>query len=390
MNFDFSPEADALRAEIRSTLAREWPYGRKGYRLPENELDYPAHKKFRKRLARHGWFGIGIPEEYGGRGQTKELQYVVAAELAYHGVPYPEVAVNMVAHTILHHGSESLKKRILPGIAAGEIEFSLGLSEPDSGSDLASLRTSAVLRDSTWVVNGQKIYTSYIHRSEYCLVAVRTDPDAPRHKGISLLVVDVNTPGITVRPLWGMGDIRTNLTFWDDVRVPAENLVGEPGYGWTYLNTHLDIERLTSFTVDALRAPFDDLVEHVRTASRDGLPLRQDPETRAAIAQLSVEIEALDALTRRTLWLVSTQGSTAYESSQVKIVASELRQKLTLVAMRILGEEGQLLPGDPEAPLGGALFRASEGAVMQTYGAGANEIQRDIMARRGLGLGRSG
>lgn len=384
MNFLLSPQAEALRSEIRGALAAEWPAGRLGYREPENALDYERHRVFRRRLARHGWFGIGIPEEYGGRGGTREMQYVVAAELAYHGVPYPEVAVNMVAHTILHHGSEDLKRRFLPRIAAGEVEFSLGLSEPDAGSDLASLRTAAALEAGRWVINGQKIYTSYIHRSEYCLMAVRTDQDAPRHRGISLLVVDVTTPGIGVRPLWGMGDIRTNLTFWDNVEVPEENLVGEPNQGWTYLNTHLDIERLTSFTVDALRAPFDDLVDHVRST-----PLARDPHVRALVGQLSAEIEVLEALTRRTLWMVSSEGRTAYESSQVKVVATELRQRVARLGLEILGEAGQLAPGDPAAPLAGALLRSAEAAVMQTYGAGANEIQRDIIARRGLGLGRS-
>jgi alkylation response protein AidB-like acyl-CoA dehydrogenase len=385
VNFDFSPAAEALRSEIRSVLAEEWPLGRLGYREPENQLDYPAHRVFRRRLARHGWFGIGIPEEYGGRGGTKEMQYVVAAELAYHGVPYPEVAVNMVAHTILHHGSDDLKRRFLPRIAAGEIEFSLGLSEPNAGSDLASLRTVAAREAGRWVINGQKIYTSYIHRSEYCLMAVRTDPAAPRHRGISLLVVDVTTPGIGVRPLWGMGDIRTNLTFWDNVEVPEENLVGEENRGWSYLNTHLDIERLTSFTVDALRAPFDDLVAHVRATPG----LRADPHVRELIGQLSAEVEVLETLSRRTLWMVDTSGHTRYESSQVKVVATELRQKLARLGLEILGEAGQLAPGDPAAPLAGAMLRAAEAAVMQTYGAGANEIQRDIIARRGLDLGRS-
>lgn len=384
MNFEFSSAAEALRSEIRTALKAEWPLGRLGYREPENALDYEAHKVFRKSLARHGWFGVGIPEAYGGCGGSKELQYVVAAELAYHGVPYPEVAVNMVAHTILNHGSEDLKQRFLPRIARGEIEFSLGLSEPNAGSDLASLRTAASREDGRWVINGQKIYTSYIHRSEYCLMAVRTDASGVKHKGISLLIVDVTTPGIVVRPLWGMGDIRTNLTFWDNVEVPEENIIGEENAGWGYLNTHLDIERLTSFTVDALRAPFDDLVAHVGSTD-----LRNDPHVRSLIGQLSTEIEVLESLSRHTLWLVDSEGHTRYESSQVKVVASELRQKLARLGLEIFGESGQLVPGDSRAPLGGALFRAAEAAVMQTYGAGANEIQREIIARRGLGLGRS-
>ena len=389
MDFQFSERALALRRQIRAVLAAEWPDGRLGYRRAESALDYEEHKRFRKRLAAHGWFGIGIPERYGGSGGTREEQYVVAAELAYHGVPYPEVAVNMVAATILHHGSEELKRRFLPAIAAGEVEFSLGFSEPDAGTDLAALRTTAVRDGGHYVINGQKIYTSYIHRSEYCLVAARTDPASRRQDGISLLIAASDSPGIGVAPLWGMGDIRTNVTFWDHVRVPAANLLGEEGQGWTYLRTHLDVERLTSFTVDALRAPFDDLLAHVRQADRGGRPLREDPFVRAELAQLATEIEVCDQLTRRALWLVSTQGRTRYESSQVKVMASELRQRLTAVALELLGEPAQLAPGEEGAPLEGGMWRACEGAVMQTFGAGANEIQRDIIARAGLGLPRA-
>jgi 3-oxocholest-4-en-26-oyl-CoA dehydrogenase alpha subunit len=384
MDFTFSARAEELRAEIRRALSEEWPLGRLGYREPEAGLDYEAHKVFRKHLARHGWFGIGIPEAYGGRGGTREEQYIVAAELAYHGVPYPEVALNMVAPNMLLHASEQMKARFLPAIAAGDIEFSLGFSEPNAGTDLASLTTSARLVGDEYVINGQKIYTSYAHRSEYCLVAVRTNPDIPRHQGISLLVVDLLTPGIAVTPLQGMGDIRTNITFWDGVRVPRDNLLGEQDAGWGYLTSHLDFERITSFTVDALRAPLDDIVDFIGHDSS-----RTDPWVRSEVAQLVVDTVVLDTLTRRALWLVTSSGHTNYEASEIKILATELRQRLTAVGLEVLGRDGQLLPADPHAPLAGGMLRACEGAVMQTFGAGANEVQRDIVARRGLGLRRS-
>lgn len=389
MDFRFSGRADLLRQEIREVLTREWPAGRRGYRLPVSALDYPEHKLFRKRLAAYGWFGVGIPEAYGGRGGGPEEQYAVASELAYHAVPWPEVAVNMVAPTMLRHCSEYLKQRFLPAIAAGEVEFALGFTEPEAGTDLASLRTTAVRDGDSYVVNGQKIYSSYMHRSEYCLVAVRTDVNAPRYQGISLLLADVTAPGISVRPLWTMGDHRTNLVFWDQVRVPAENLFGEEGRGWTYLASHLDMERLTAFTVAALRALFDDLVDFVRTARRQGRPLREAPEVRHALAQMWTEIEVLESLTRRALWLVESGEPLHYESSQVKIFASELRQRLTQLALRVIGEEAQLAPEDPRAPLAGGMYRACEAALMESFAAGANEIQRDIVARAGLHLPRA-
>lgn len=389
MDFRFSARADRLREEIRQALAREWPAGRLGYRLPVSALDYPEHKLFRKRLAGYGWFGVGIPEAYGGQGGGPEEQYAVAGELAYHGVPWPEVAVNMVAPTMLRHGSESLKRRFLPAIAAGEVEFALGFTEPEAGTDLASLRTTAVRDGEFYVINGQKIYSSYMHRSEYCLVAARTDVAAPRYQGISLLIADVTTPGITVTPLWTMGDHRTNLVFWDEVRVPADNLFGEEGRGWSYLGSHLDMERLTVFTASALRAVLDDLVDYVRTAARQGRPLREAQDVRRALAQMWTEIEVLESLTRRTLWQVSNGERIRYESSQVKIFASELRQRLTQLALRVIGQEAQIAPEDPHAPLGGGMYRACEGAIMESFAAGANEIQRDIIARAGLGLPRA-
>jgi 3-oxocholest-4-en-26-oyl-CoA dehydrogenase alpha subunit len=390
VDFAFSESAEQLRLNIRSVLHEEWSPGRKGYRRAESQLDYEEHKVFRRHLARHGWFGVGIPESYGGRGGTREEQYIVAAELAYHGVPYPEVAANMVAPTLLLHASEEMKNRFLPLIAAGELEFSLGFTEPDAGTDLVSLRTAAVRDGDEYVINGQKIFTSYIHRSEYCMMAVRTAPDAPPHRGISLIIVDVTTPGIGVQPLWGMGDIRTNVTYWDDVRVPATNLVGEENAGWSYLTSHLDFERINSFTVDSLRAPLNDLLQYVCSTSDDsGTPLRSNPWIRGQIAHLVADVVALDTLTRRAIWLVDDQGNTSYESSEVKILATELRQRLTTRALEMIGESAQLLPGDTRAPLEGAMFRAAEGAIMQTFGAGANEVQRDIVARRGLALPRS-
>jgi 3-oxocholest-4-en-26-oyl-CoA dehydrogenase alpha subunit len=384
MDFSFSPSGLALQRDIRATLVREWPAGRRGWRKGERDFDYEEDKRVRRELGRHGWFGLGFPERYGGSGGDHEARYVVASEMAYHGVPYAKVAINMVGPMLLEHGSEELKERVVPGIASGELEISQAYSEPGAGSDLAALRTRAVRDGDRYVITGQKIYTSLFHRSECCVVAARTDPDARPHDGISLFLVDVDAPGVETQPLWGMGEIRANMTYWDNVEVPASNLIGEENRGWAYLRTGLSLERLTAYGVAELRAMLDDLVEHV---CRDPA-LSGDSVVRDELAQLVVEIEVLDALTLRALWLLSSAPEVPVESSRVKVFATELHQRVGRVALGIMGHRAQLTAADPTAPIGGAVLQASEAAVHQTFGAGANEIQRDIIASLGLGLPR--
>ena len=382
MRFELSAAAEDLREEIRAALAAEWAPGRLGYRRKESEDVYSEMKSFRQRIARHGWFGFGIPEAYGGRGGSLEERYVVAAEFAYFAAPYPKIAMNMIAPMLLRNGSEEMKAKYLPWVASGALEFAQAYSEPDAGSDLASLRTAASYEDGSYVINGQKLYSSLFHRSEFCVVAVRTDTSAPKHRGISLLIVDVETPGIEVRPLWAMGDLRTNVVFFDNVVVPAENLVGQLNSGWDYIRTTLGFERLIAFSINEIRALFDDLLDYLLASG-----LESDPVVRLSMAQFATEMEVLDTLTLRALWTLEREGQISYEGNQLKVIASELKQRIGHGGLQLIGHAAQAT--DALAPLEGALMRSCEAALMHSFGGGANEIQRDIIANRGLGLGRT-
>ena len=243
-----------------------------------------------------------------------------------------------------------MKRRFLPRIVTGEIEFAQAYSEPDAGSDLANLRSSAALIGGEYVVTGQKLYASLFHRAEFCVVAVRSDPQAPKYGGISLLIVDVDTPGIEMRPLWAIGDPRTNVAFFDGVKVPVDDLIGEPGRGWDYLRTTLGSERLTASSINEVRALYNDLSDYIRAQG-----LAADPTVRQTMAQLTVEMEVLDVLTLRALWRLEAEGELRYESNQLKVFASELKQRLAGLGIQLVGHRAQAT--DDRAPLEGPYAR---------------------------------
>lgn len=383
MNFEFSPKAAALRDEIRALLPGLWPHGRRGYRLQESAFDYAEQRQFRRELAAQGWLGYGMAEEYGGSGGGDEERFVVASEFAYHGVPYPKCALNIVVPMLRMFASEDMKRWIFPLVSRGDMEFSLAYTEPEAGTDLASLQTTATRRDGTYVVRGQKLYSSFVHRSELCLVAVRTSRSAEKHAGISLIVVPVDSPGLEQRPLWGMGDLRTNVVFLDDVVVPATNLVGGEGQGWACLRSALALERLASFSVSHLQPVFDDLVDYL--LAEPGAPFWRDGGARYELAQQFAELQALEALSTRTLWLLITGADASAASAQVKIAGTELRQRLALLALRAVGPTAQSLEGGEQAGFTGSLYRWCEAAVMPTFGGGANEVLRDLVGKQALG-----
>ena len=389
MEFTIPQEAEAFRQEVRAFIEREWPeeMRRQGYRSSE-EL-YNREREFRRKLGVRGWLALSWPKQYGGQERSALEYYLFHEEMAYAGAPASTTGTGIVAPTLMHFGSEEQRARFLPRIASGEIDFCLGYSEPDAGSDLASLQIRAVEDGDVFVVNGIKRWTSGAHRSEYVWLAARTDPTAPKHRGISLFMVDMKSPGITVKPIWTMGDGRTNETYWEDVRVPRENLVGEKNRGWYYVAAALDFERLAVFPVGRFRAAFDRLVNAVKTAEYDGWRLRDDPLIRQKIAQISVELEATQMLSYRAVSLVANGAIPNYEASMLKMYGTEAQQRMSHVATQIFGLYSQLREGSPDAVLNGEVERAYRAMVMPTFGAGASELQRGIIATRGMGLPRT-
>lgn len=384
---------EAWRKEVRDFVEDEWPIELRGglYAAPPAYSEDLAELEevFRRKLADKGWLALALPKEYGGQGRSIIDQMIFAEEMSYYGAPYSNRGAGYVAPTLIRYGSEEQKKEFIGAIARGDVDFCLGYSEPNAGSDLASLNTEAKREGDDFVINGQKVYTTKAEKSSHCFLAARTDPAKPKHKGISLFIVDMNSPGITVRPLWTVGDGRTNEVFFENVRVPARYLVGEEDKGWYYLTTALDLERFIGFPLGEIRYLLDLLIEFAGHASRSGKPLKDESWVKQSLGRISSELLVAKALQFRTVWMAHNGQVPNVEASVLKVMASELLQEVAHTGSRILGLFGVLKEGSHWAPLRGRIERACRGSIYPTFAGGTNEIQRSIIATRGLGLPRS-
>ncbi|MXZ88822.1 MAG: acyl-CoA dehydrogenase [Dehalococcoidia bacterium] len=387
MEFRFSEEALAFEREVDEFLSVEWsPEVRR--RVDASPDRYAMEREFRRKLAEKGWLTMSWPREYGGQERSYEEQYLFQEALNYVSAPGATVGVQQVGPTLMTFGTDEQKDAFLPRIAQGEIDFALGYTEPDAGTDLASLQLRAVRDGDDYVLNGIKRFTSAAHRAEYVWLAARTDPSAPKHRGISMFLVDLQTPGITVKPIWTMSGIRTNEVYWEDVRVPADALVGEENRGWYYAAHALDFERVSIFTVSGVRAVFDALMRWAREPGPDGTRPIDDGHVSRTLAGYKVQIEVLQMLAYRNLGMIKRGEHPNHEASEVKIFSTELMQRLLHTGTKLLGPYGQLTPESEHAPLGGRIEQGYRAAVMPTFGAGSNEVMRNIIATRGFGLPR--
>lgn len=399
MDFRFSPEEEAFRREVREFLDREYPLNRHsgalpdGSSLPTPEPHVPGYMPSREaelKLGAKGWLALSWPVEYGGGGKPLTYQMIVDEELAYYNVPGAEsMGRTIIAPTLLAWGSEELKREILPKIARGEADICLGYTEPEAGSDLASLRTRAVLDGDDYVINGAKVYTSGADLSQYCWLLARTDPEAPRHRALSLFLTPMDVPGVTVRPLPNLLDMCwfTEVTF-EDVRVPRRWLVGEENQAWQIVTSALASERLSLYHWRSQRRLFESLLAYAKGVEKDGRPLGKDMNLRQRLAGLAIEFEVARLLTYRAQWLRSRGHALTYEAAMVKAFNTEMTQRLGVAAMEVLGLYGGLLPASARTVLGGIVAHGYLDAVQGTIGAGASEVMRDIIARGGLGLPR--
>jgi alkylation response protein AidB-like acyl-CoA dehydrogenase len=384
---DFTWPRDLI--EFRDELVRfiqEW-------RTPDLLEEYrsshgagPRIEQFQQEINRRGWSRMCWPEAYGGRNLNPLYQYVYVETMEYWGMPYGNLTYTSVAPSILQFGSEAQKAQYLPPIWRGEYRFAIGYSEPNAGSDLASLRTRAVLDGDTWHIQGQKIWTSGAESATHIWLACRTNPDAPRHQGISLIIVPIDAPGVTVRPLWTLSNVRTNETFYDDVRVPRENLVGPLHGGWPIIMHALNHERVGLSPVGNLGALYDQLVAHLRERQPERLA---DPVVRRRLAELRVALRKHRALAIRNAATIAGGGIKPHEASMTKVHGSELRYALTNAAMDLLGRYGGLdRAAGGLAPAEGRFEQMWRASPILRFGGGANELQRTIIATRGLGMPR--
>jgi alkylation response protein AidB-like acyl-CoA dehydrogenase len=389
MDFEFSPEQTAFVKEVESFLdAHDDPDVFDVTRENMAQIvDTPKRRAFMAQMGEQGWLGMTWPKEYGGKEGEGVYEYLLNEQLAGRGGPQIGKGVGIIGKTIIRHGNERLKQEFLPKILRNEVEFAVGYSEPNAGSDAASMQLKATKVDGGWVLNGQKTWTTSAHFAEWYWVGARTDPEAAKHHGITLFLVPLDQPNITINAIWTMGDERTNEVYLDDVFVPDDYVVGELNHGFQYISEALDLERFTMFTFSPIAQRLDLLIEYVKTTVRDGVPLKDDPVIRRRIARLVTEAEVARVMGFKFVF-ESAKGGAAptAEASEYKLFATELSRRLADASMDIGGPGSQLRVKTEDAPMQGRAESTYRYTVIDTIGGGASEIQKNIIARRKLGL----
>jgi len=384
-----SDEQLALRDELRAYFARILtPEVREEFG-PGTSYHYqgPAYHRIVRQMGADGWLGLGWPKEYGGQGRSFIEHYIFVDECRRADAPVPFVTINTVGPTLIEHGSEEQKQRFLRPILRGEIEFAIGYTEPGAGTDLANLRTRAVRDGEDYVINGQKIFTTNAHESDYIWLAARTNPGVPRHKGLTILIVATSAPGVKMTPIFTIDDHRSNAVYFEDVRVPADSVVGEEGGGWRLITTQLNHERVAL----ACSGKAEQLLEAVvgwaqQTQSPSGGRVIDRAWVRLTLARCRARLEALRLLNWRLAWELTRGILVPADASTVKVYGSELFVEAFRSMMEVLGDAGTLKEGSSGAALAGRVEQMYRWAYVVTFGGGVNEIQREIIATAGLGM----
>ena len=395
MDFRLSPEEEAFRQEVRDWLKENLPKDWSGDRFTrDRDRDsetWNVYREFAKKLATKKWVAPAWPVEYGGLGLSVIQQLVFNEEMALHQAPqgYSLMGVGWAGPTIIVYGTEEQKQKHLGAITNAETMWCQGFSEPEAGSDLASLQTRAVRDGDDYIINGQKIWTSGAHLADWCILLVRTDPDAPKHKGISYFLLDMKTPGITVQPLIDMMDNHAfNQLFFEDVRVPKDCLLGEENRGWYMAATTLDFERSSIGGAVGGRRMVEELVGYARETKRNGKRLSEEVTVRVRLAEAALEVEIGMMLSYRVASMQQRGLVPNYESSIAKLFNTGMQFRLAKAGLEIMGLYGQLEPQSKYAPLHGKFERQYLWQTGMIVGGGTPEIQRNIIAMRGLGLPR--
>jgi 3-oxocholest-4-en-26-oyl-CoA dehydrogenase alpha subunit len=350
----------------------------------------PLYTQALKRMGADGWLGIGWPKEFGGQGRSAIEQYIFFDEVQRAGFPIPFLTLCTVGPTLMKYGTDEQKAKFLPPILRGELHFAIGYSEPSAGTDLASLRTRAVRDGDDYVVDGQKVFTSLAEYADYVWLAVRTDPDAPRHKGISILMVDTKSKGFALSPIHTLGANRTNATFYEGVRVPVSARVGRENEGWKLITTQLNHERVALSSPGPVARFVEETTAWAReTRTPGGARVIDTPWVQLNLARARAHIEVLRLLTWRQAWNIDQGRLDPAESSTVKVFGSESFIRIYGWLLEVLGQEGYLKDGSPSARLRGRVERFYRTSIVLTFGGGTNEVQRDIIATTGLRMPRA-
>jgi alkylation response protein AidB-like acyl-CoA dehydrogenase len=383
---DLSPDQRAFRDELRGYFARMMtPELQDEVRTSEG--GGPRYREALAQMGKDGLLGVGWPKEYGGQGRSPIEQFIFADEVQRAGFPVPFLTLNTVGPTLMRFGTDEQRAEFLPRILRGELEFAIGYSEPEAGTDLASLRTRAVREGDTYVINGSKVFTSLADFSHYIWLAARTDPDAPKHKGISIFIVPTDAPGYKITPIRTMGNVRTNSTYYENVRIHERYRVGPENEGWSLIVNQLNHERLALSSV----GPTERILLEVRewaceTKLADGRRVADQEWVRLSLAQVYARLEVLKLMNWKLAWGMTHSTLSPADASAVKVFGSEFFVEAYRALLEVLGQAGAIRRGSPEAVLQGRLERMYRTTLILTFGGGTNEVQRDIIAMAGLGM----
>jgi len=386
MDFEYTPEQEKLRVQYRERLEAVMTPERRASVAGKLEGG-AAVVEARRALGEAGLLGVAWPVEYGGSGLTALEQYIFAEEARRVHAPLPFVTLNTVGPTLIQYGTEEQKQQFLPAILNGTVDFAIGYSEPGAGSDLASLRTTAVRDGNEFVINGSKMFTSGAEFADYIWLAARTDPEAKKHKGITVFIVPTDSPGFSWKPLHTMPGVSTYYTFYDDVRVPESAIVLGENQGWKLVTNQLNLERAAMGNLGALEPLFEKTLQWAKTTELDDGFVIDQPWVQQALARVEAQVTAYRLLNLRVNANMSSGALGMGEASAAKVFGTELTQQVARELLDVVGQAG--LRKDATAPIKGELESAYRFAVINTFGGGANELQRDIIAMAGLGMPRA-
>ncbi|RKZ09399.1 acyl-CoA dehydrogenase [bacterium] len=389
MYIGYSQEQEALRKELRAYYDDLLTPEIRAEIFKEHGIG-PRTTAIRKQMAADGWLCFGWPEEYGGRGRGEVDHFIFFDEAMRSGAPLPMLSINTVGPTLMAYGTEEQKQLYLPRIASGDVEFCIGYSEPGAGTDLASLQCRAELDGDEYVINGQKTWTSLAGGADYCWLAVRTDPDAAKHAGISIIIVDLkNTDGIEIQPLDLISDHNINQVFFENARVPATNIVGGVNKGWKLITNQLNHERVAICSTGMIEGCYDDVVAYAReTELPDGRRLIDEEWVQLNLAKVYKGLSFLRLINWKVAWSASQNSLSPADASATKVFGTEFYLDSLRLMMEVLGQQGYLTNGSAHAIAKGRCESLYRGLVILTFGGGTNEIQRDLIGLFGLGLPR--
>jgi alkylation response protein AidB-like acyl-CoA dehydrogenase len=386
MDLDFTTEQKSFQNELREYFGKMMTDELQKELSGDGEGGGPEFRRAMTQMGQDGLLGVGWPKEHGGQGRTPMEQFIFADEVQTAGFPLPFLTLNTVGPTLLHFGTEAQKHEFLPKVLAGELFFAIGYSEPGAGTDLASLQTSAVRDGDEWVINGQKMWTSLAGYSDYIWLAARTDPEKSKHRGLSMFLVPTTAEGYSRQEIRTVGGVTTNATFYDNVRVPADALIGGENNGWALITGQLNHERISLMSIGPIRRNLREITKWAQETRIDGAPVIDKPWVRENLARVYSKVQIVRLMNWKQAWAAQAGQPNPADASAMKVFGSELNMEAYRLLMEITNARAGLGADSPGAVMQGRIESAYRNGLILTFGGGTNEVQRDIIAMAGMRL----